>query len=61
MMLERDFEIVEVHTCFDPVSFKLMTVGSGRLRADDWEDVGVKFNIIWKLEYDILVIILFVG
>ena len=38
-----------------------MTVGSGRLRADDWEDVGVKFNIIWKLEYDILVIILFVG
>ena len=45
---------------FDPISFKLMTVGSGRLSADYWEDVGVKFSIAWKLEFDIL-LLRFVG
>ena len=61
MMLERDFEIVEVHTCFDPVSFKLMTVGSGRLSVDYWQDVGVEFNIAWKLEFDGYYIMCWIG
>ena len=46
-------EHVEVRTCFDPVSFKLTTVGSGKLSVDYWENVGVKFSMVWKLELDI--------
>ena len=47
------FEHVKVRTCFDPISFKLMTVGPGKPSVDYWEDVGVKFSVIWKLELDI--------
>ena len=46
------FEHVEVRTCFDPISSKLMTVGPGRLSVDYWEDVGVNFSIVWQLEFE---------
>ena len=30
-----------------------MTAGSGKLSVDYWENVGVKFSMVWKLELDI--------
>ena len=38
-------------SCFDPISFTLMTVGYGKPSVDYWEDVGVNFSIVWKLEF----------